>query len=93
VRVPKTNNSFWSAMVPLVSVHFSGGEGSRSSRILLVQKAFRDYRIGSPFKVDRPALPGAQEWNPGSLQRRKASFVPGAGILWLTMTVRGLAQL
>ena len=54
-----------------VSVHFSPGQGSRSRLIVMIQEPFRDDVIRTPLKVDGPALPGAQEWNPTSLKGRE----------------------
>jgi len=34
----------------------------------MIQEPFGHNMIPSPLKVDGPALPGAQEWNPTSLQ-------------------------
>jgi hypothetical protein len=59
----------------------------------MIQEAFSDDVIRTPLKVDGPALPGTEEWNPTSLKgRERASVVPEVGIRWLTTTVRGLAQ-
>jgi len=38
---------------------------------VLIQEPFRDDVIRAPLKVDGPALPGAQEWNPASLKGRE----------------------
>ncbi len=35
---------------------------------MLIQEPFSDDLIRTPLKVDSPALPGAQEWNPTSLK-------------------------
>jgi len=50
---------------------------SRSRLIVMIQEPFRDNVIRRPLKVDGPALPGAQEWNPTSLQGRE-----GVGCSW-----------
>ena len=38
---------------------------------MLIQAAFSQDAIRMPLKVDGPALPGAQEWNPTSLNGRE----------------------
>ncbi len=39
---------------------------------MLIQEPFSDDLIRTPLKVDSPALPGAQEWNPTSLKGRES---------------------
>ncbi len=34
----------------------------------MIQEPFRDDVIRAPLKVDGPALPGAEEWNPTSVE-------------------------
>jgi hypothetical protein len=66
----------------------------------------RDYELGSPRWTRNPSVtmrwslhskwiaPRCQVRRSGIPDRSsgvRASFVPGAGILWLTMTIRGLA--
>jgi len=60
-----------SVSVQSVSVHFSHGQGSRSRLIVLIQEPYSYHAIRAPLKVDGPALPGAQEWNPTSLKGRQ----------------------
>jgi hypothetical protein len=45
----------------------------------MIQEAFRDDMIRAPLKVDGPALPGAQEWNPVSLKGRQGVVCPRIG--------------
>ncbi len=44
---------------------------------MTIQEPFRDNVIRRPLKVDGPASPGAQEWNPSSLEGRE-----GIGCSW-----------
>jgi hypothetical protein len=37
----------------------------------MIEEAFHDDVIRAPLKVNGPALPGAQEWNPASLKGRQ----------------------
>ena len=37
----------------------------------MIHEPFRGDLIQTPLRVDGPALPGAQEWNPISLKRRE----------------------
>ncbi len=60
-----------------VSVHASSGQGPRSRLTVTIQEPFRDNVIRRPLKVDGPASPGAQEWNPSSLEGRE-----GIGCSW-----------
>jgi len=60
-----------SGMQP-ASVHSSPGQESRSRLIAMIQEAFCEDLIRTPLKVDGTALPGAQEWNPASLQGRES---------------------
>ena len=69
------------------------GHGSPSKQIVKVQEPLGDDVIRAPSNVDSPTLRGAQELNSASLRGVRASVVAGAGIRWLTMTVRGRAQL
>ena len=43
---------------------------------MLIEESFSDDVIRSPFEVEGPALPGAQEWNPASLQVREGVVHP-----------------
>jgi len=40
-------------------------------QIVLIEKSLSDDPLGSPSKVDGPALPGGQEWNPEALKGRE----------------------
>ena len=42
----------------------------------MIQESFSDDLIRMPLKVDGPALPGAQEWNPTSLKGREGVQSP-----------------
>ncbi len=44
--------------------------------IVSIQESFRDDVIRAPLKVDGPALPGAEEGNPGSLKGRDGVSSP-----------------
>ena len=48
------------------------GRGSRSRLIVMIQKPLTDDAIRRPSKMDRPALPGPQHRDPGSLDRCKS---------------------
>jgi len=45
----------------------------------MIQEPFSDDLIRAPLKVDGPALPGAQEWNPASLEGREGISRPRGG--------------
>ncbi len=52
-------------------ISVSSGRGSHSKRVAMIREPFRDDVIRAPLKLDGPALPGAQEWNPSSLKGRE----------------------
>ena len=68
------------------------GAVSLSRRLVMIQEALRDDVIRTPLKVDGAALPGALEGDSAPPERHESIICSRAGICWLTMTVRGLAQ-
>ena len=59
-----------SVSVAVGAFSFFSVQGPQSRLIVMIQEAFSDDVIRTPLKVDGPALPGAQEWNPTSLKGR-----------------------